>query len=1195
MMLSKAMRGLLCAVALCAALSSSSIVGAAGVEVTILNHADRPVFGAQTSIDGARLWKELGLKPRTPLQAKDDMGRTVPVQLVNGNVVFFVSAGAHERLDLKVTEAPEWSRWGATHWATWDAAASGGTLTNGALAISIAKGMTNILRGDLETGEKIIGDLRFQGYLDVEDRGLLSETDAMKHEVVRLDSRSASVLHARASLQDGSPTVTLEKRFTEGAARDLHLHESLMLHAAQPVLEYRLLFENAGERPLYLAQVGTTENCVAGSFEGVLAGPKLHVYPHPHPSYPNGSSGMIEGQRVMTWKPKWSPKYQSFESVESGFGLGAAALFHDLAYSVSVRWNSNERNFTMAVATEESTMPLPIPPGETIEVGAIFMLTPPGTDAFSETTHAYERVVRRKMTPEIPSRLAVFVDGEAVAAAPVSIMEAAPEVIASWPNSDFDVTAWSEGIRLQRVGEKAALRAAARMDLRRLPRLKLDLDTLSSGSQLRVIYRPLGEAGAEIVLAELGESGVHRVPFPVSSGNERNYPDTDFQSFELAVMLDGPHGAEAVLAGFDLRYAPEPAPEIISPRQDMSLTDFATQFVWNQSDGIFDYEFQMARDADFQNAVGFTTKESGKAQGFELSFTGEMECSLVPLELPEPGTWHWRVRALTTNIGPGDWSATRRVTINDDHTRRTPARHISPERPLFSFEIFRLHDSRRTGPRQLEKFADSIPGDLRPYTSFNINPMTYEDVEIAKEHDLFITLRRTSDLPRVEWAFQQGENVLGFVVGEHMWGFMKSEEDYRAFKRSVMLCAKYGRYFIWGDGGGMQHRWPQFASDPEMAPFVREYSDYIILGPKTNINKAAWVSHSATQGMWLDGMIGNLMMWPEAWYWDHAGFREIGTFHGDRGGKNEMMPPNFWGVQWLLGLAQGATVFTIEGQGNSTLTSLEGEVYPEHYTAIWDIDGNMTPVYWNFVEPLQRAILEQRLVPGKDQVFANIKAAVTIPDEPGYFRHGGQYGPFLPLYENTYGLREHGEVYELIPNTGRYYFIPILPMGSKPREDWKTVPISIATEEGKGPDAVDVKALFDPLYPPFYEGEAFLAHVGETVVVLNSHENKDVAESFRVEFPDRFVRSLQGRVEPHAYLTGRHRSGGFWMQCNVQYRERTISLTLECASEPHVNVEPVAALTSAEWDEASGRLHVVLAPSNCPGAIEIDVSSDEHP
>ena len=145
----------------------------------------------------------------------------------------------------------------------------------------------------------------------------------------------------------------------------------------------------------------------------------------------------------------------------------------------------------------------------------------------------------------------------------------------------------------------------------------------------------------------------------------------------------------------------------------------------------------------------------------------------------------------------------------------------------------------------------------------------------------------------------------------------------------MVYSASSARTLLEGDGNGTTFKLQQLASDPEWAPFLREHADYVVMSQKNNVNKAFHTTQGATMGMWLTGMIGQLGSWCEFFYWNDAGFGALGERLGAKNGALGKFPPIFYSLSFLHGMAQGATVFNVDGQGTSGNTR----------AAIWNTQG----------------------------------------------------------------------------------------------------------------------------------------------------------------------------------------------------------------------------------------------------------------
>jgi hypothetical protein len=178
-----------------------------------------------------------------------------------------------------------------------------------------------------------------------------------------------------------------------------------------------------------------------------------------------------------------------------------------------------------------------------------------------------------------------------------------------------------------------------------------------------------------------------------------------------------------------------------------------------------------------------------------------------------------------------------------------------------------------------------------------------------------------------------------------------------------------------------------------------------------------------------------------------------------------------------------------------------------------------------------------------------------------------------------------GNLYELIPNTGRYHVIPILPYGVD------APPMAtVAAEALTG--AATVRHRFDAAYPAFYEGDAWVARVADSIFVMNTHENRDIAETFTIPLGEGNVRQLSGKALPHWYLVAKrlHDGDGLWLQANANHKgpytdDRLTSLKVVCQRRPEILAEPADAVRRSDWE--NGILELEL--THADGVVEVEL------
>jgi ketosteroid isomerase-like protein len=209
----------------------------------------------------------------------------------------------------------------------------------------------------------------------------------------------------------------------------------------------------------------------------------------------------------------------------------------------------------------------------------------------------------------------------------------------------------------------------------------------------------------------------------------------------------------------------------------------------------------------------------------------------------------------------------------------------------------------------------------------------------------------------------------------------------------------------------------------------------------------------------------------------------------------------------------GATVFSIEPPND-----------------VWS--GERTdPRHWNnVIYPTLRQIIDQRLIASKEDVLARAKVAYQMREcstlheydemlEDVDFHIGGGH-----LAEAAYGFRHRYLMKELIPDTGgRYYFIPLLPVGT-PKS--LLARFEKVIQPGECSSAAAYRQILDRYYAPTENagegatnGRACVLKCGRAIAVMQSRENLFERQAFTVELP-RWVTGLRGeRVGGGVLLT----------------------------------------------------------------------------
>ncbi len=551
-------------------------------------------------------------------------------------------------------------------------------------------------------------------------------------------------------------------------------------------------------------------------------------------------------------------------------------------------------------------------------------------------------------------------------------------------------------------------------------------------------------------------------------------------------------------------------PRPFLPLDGQVVSDFALQFCWYDPSLTPEERWQwlrgkvkrrrrfiieVARDAKFKRVVLRERVELAKP----LFYSGEGWMPRRPL--PE-GRYFWRV-AEVENGSFGPWSEVRSFRVEKGIEPKPPESVPSARRPLFIFVCY--------WPARVDDLLEMwrrIPEDLRPFCGIKlgwsarfIRSATPEDfLKVAEEAlsaadregiPLFLHL-----LPCLaEHLLRQHPSLKGLTTCEVARKWVNRPLRRKATLALVKLAAKYGRLFIWREPYWGFDVWNYVNFEDEEAQEVfRKFGRNIVLLWKMNSHDLPLLYQSHLLGWWLSGAICAWGTSCEVWYWKTAGYGRLGEQVEAKRGDIRWFPPPMLGVQCLLGVVGGGAVHYFETSGHPG-------------TPGWDY---CTRIYF----PLVREILETKAIPTKEEVLRNVKVACLAkrPEDGNYDYH--ERTPYNALFEGTYGLRLHPNTHELIPNTGRFYLIPILPPFVKGAE--RKFERAVKADEFPSPEGFS--RLFRSLYPEQRGTEAAMFKWGNHILVLPTWENRDVRERFEFEVRRGPIVKVEGIVKPHQYI-----------------------------------------------------------------------------
>ena len=1123
------------------------------VAITVVNYSRLPVHSTAVSISEKDLCDRLGFPAGTPLRVRAAGGTAdVPINrsVEDGRPVvrLHVALPPESRLNLSVRRADRWpveplaSACCEKVPGAGGAAQLSGEMTNGLLRVTFAKGGWSLSfdpPGRAGPSRPVLienGALDF--WIDGQNRGRIVNSNPRdlglaSFATARLESCEASVG------PDGQPCVKAVSRM-DGVASRMKVTEIFELVPGMPLLNCRVRWHNEGDTPLWVAYVGSGDGIRGRWSRSLLPVPLIERKKSPLLGDINGS------ETRCAWLGGLCRI--SMESPATGCGVGMSTLLPTPARvgTGSMVWGCGGSGFQCNfIDPVKGQFPFRVEPGGTLENGISFLAAQSGTSVFRQTVDLW-KALQAGSLPRLGPPCAVFVDGRPVEPQTVSAMADVPGLL---------------------VGPAALRQAALRMDFNRHFQCRVAVQAEAPGDAVEIIARPMSPKKEPLPLLRADRSGNFSIDLNAGFG----------AADEVPFVLEAKTIGAARLKGLSIEEILPLAPEPLSPVPDASVTDFATMFRWKAIPMVVDYDLEWTSTPDF-----------AKPQKVRLSDSDPFPRHLPADDgLPAPGIWHWRVRGIKGTV-TGPWSAVRRFTVNNDHSTRPPRRPLTPENPLFTLEATRVLD--------FTAFRPDVPADIAPAVGiiaegFEAQGIPVTDFARGMEKLPHPILLRSHwvGLADIEWLFQNVPNFAGIQGGEHLSDLYRESPkgEMRYAHRLTRLCAKYGMIYQEADGTYKDDKWQDLMD--RQGSFVREHGRWLVLTQKNNIIRRQFYSQSAAMGLWLGGITHQHGAWEDGgFYWQNAGFNGLGRCEGERSGKLETMPRIFWSLVGVMGIGRGCGIYSLDGQtlmysAKAAARDPRG-AWP---SALWEESGRTTDTFKRFVVPLIRGTRRHGLIPSREQVLNSVRLAVyndrKAPGDPKAWPHYVEYGP---LYAGTYGFRKMGDIdgqlWEFFPNTGRYYYIPVLVQGNEPLAPAiRNLPVSELQEVER------VTATFNAAYPAWYEGDALVTRAGDTLTVLNSRENEDVSESYATPLRAGPVTRLAGRIGPHSFLVGKIEDSGraLWLQANTEYPDRDTQLSVSCSRRPEWTVEPASASREASWNEAEKTLNLRL--SHREGAVEV--------
>ena len=441
---------------------------------------------------------------------------------------------------------------------------------------------------------------------------------------------------------------------------------------------------------------------------------------------------------------------------------------------------------------------------------------------------------------------------------------------------------------------------------------------------------------------------------------------------------------------------------------------------------------------------------------------------------------------------------------------------ISADRPLFIFAAPGADATDSLGHAdQILSAWQALPAGLRPYSVLQIeSPATDENFWPERFSDVLRELQFASipvivsianENPRSTYPLDQLRKVLEeftHIRGVHVEGLRFNE--FPSFGGSgalgtppqalwlteaIRTAVEFGRLITieldelhWARI--MSNTWCQTlyatiqANAAHAIPLNRQQ------GPQ-NITRS-----STLLGSWLEGAVDQWGLQCSSAWFRSAGFLEPGVF--GRGTDGAVMPPSLYRAMILNGAIAGATVYRFDRADE-----------------LWT---NAESPYWNAaIAPTLDAVLGGGYIARKDLVQSKTKLAYRLNPASNAQEFRANLVDIDAVYESghmlqgAYGVERAGQVPELVPNTGRHYWIPIL---SPYASDEVLRQFEEVMLPGALPDGPSWRERLDLYYTPDGDGNAFISQIGRNIFVLHTRENSYEEQVFRLNTAAAPVRGI---------------------------------------------------------------------------------------
>ncbi len=431
------------------------------------------------------------------------------------------------------------------------------------------------------------------------------------------------------------------------------------------------------------------------------------------------------------------------------------------------------------------------------------------------------------------------------------------------------------------------------------------------------------------------------------------------------------------------------------------------------------------------------------------------------------------------------------------------------------------------------KCWQNLPADIRPYCAITMDPPALDVnqriegwrtmLRVIQPHDIPIVLQVAGDevvwttpLWAIETLLKEFPCIKAVQIVEWRCAYYSDfggelglaiPANLRYLAEVLKLCGRYGKHLSLQIQTDMAHLASDRLAGPLRALF-REYREYLL--PQNEcIPPSYYLTQAAAWGLWLAGYCEHWGMEPQWWWWTkgESYFIRPGVFGTEAEFEtDEDSYARLYRAFIIEGALMGATVFSIEPPQD-----------------IWHGETTDHRHFDNVIYPTLRQIIEQRLIVSKEEALQQTKVAYQL-NECGSLHEFDTMLQDLDLElahcrleRAAYGALFPHLMKEMIPDTGgRYYFIPLLPVGtpSSVLQHFEKI-----IRPGECSTASAYRELLNRYYPPTENSgdsnatnRACVLKCGRAIAVLQSRENLYEKQPFTVEAP-RWVTGLRAQRE----------------------------------------------------------------------------------